>query len=350
MVDISKGKCLWLNGDQSERITRRQFNLIGVDRGVDVIGEWDMAWYRKFCKIQGGGPGKKGRYDLIVIDSLDGCNDSNPYEENRREYALPLKRLARRNGQDFGACSIIVIHHNNRNGGFRGTSAIKAAVDETWNMQKISNKELAEMAAPFNSRIVTVEKSRDDREGQKMLFSLLPDYTYTIGPVPETKDTVKDSTPNQHMLDILKLMREERVPWSADLLTDHEKVGGMHRKRAIRYSLSKLLAQKLIVKCDAPENMSFKGRPPAFSLTPDNKCVLTQTSSAGTDLIDKTELSKVHFVKSPGSDTVEANTFDKNTFDKTPIVNKNASAGTEDSFDAPTHRHRENAQKFWDTK
>ena len=158
-------------------------------------------------------------------------------------------------------------------------------------------------------------------------------------------------------------MREERVPWSADLLTDHEKVGGMHRKRAIRYSLSKLLAQKLIVKCDAPENISFKGRPPAFymalgtnlktfrkravSLTPDNSSVLTHSSSAGTDLIDKTELSKVPFVKSSGSDKVEANTFDKNSFDKTPIVNKNASAGTEKSFDAPTHRHRENAQKFW---
>ena len=363
MVDISKGKCLWLNGDQSERITRRQFNLIGVDRGVDVIGEWDMAWYRKFCKIQGGGPGKKGRYDLIVIDSLDGCNDSNPYEENRREYALPLKRLARRNGQDFGACSIIVIHHNNRNGGFRGTSAIKAAVDETWNMQKVSKKELAEMAAPFNSRLVTVEKSRDDREGQRMLFSLLPDYTYIIGPVPEGKDTQKDNTPNQHMLDILQLMREERVPWSADLLTDHEKVGGLHRKRAIRYSLSKLIAQKLIVKCDAPENISFKGRPPTFyialgtnlktfrkravSLTPDNSSVLTHSSSAGTDLIDKTELSKVPFVKSPGSDKKEANTFDKNSFDKTPIVNKNASAGTEESFDSSTHRHRENAKSFW---
>ena len=362
LIDIERGKCLWLNGDQSERITRRQFNLIGVDRGVDVVGEWDMAWYRKFCKIQGGGPGKKGRYDLIVIDSLDGCNDSNPYEENRREYALPLKRLARRNGQDFGACSIIVIHHNNRNGGFRGTSAIKAAVDETWNMQKVSNKELAEMAAPFNSRIVTVEKSRDDREGQKMLFSLLPDYTYTIGPVPDGKNTVKDSTPNQHMLDILKLMREERVPWSADLLTEHEHVGGLHKKRAIRYSLSKLLAQKLIAKCDPPESTSFKGRPPAFyialgtnlktfrkepvSLTPDNKCVLTQTPSTGTDLIDKDELSKVHFVKSPGADSLEANTFDKSSFDKTPFVNKNASPGTEDSFDAPKHRHRDFAKDF----
>ena len=230
-------------------------------------------------------------------------------------------------------------------------------------MQKVSKKELAEMAAPFNSRLVTVEKSRDDREGQRMLFSLLPDYTYIIGPVPEGKDTQKDNTPNQHMLDILQLMREERVPWSADLLTDHEKVGGLHRKRAIRYSLSKLIAQKLIVKCDAPENISFKGRPPAFyialgtnlktfrkravSLTPDNSSVLTQTSSPGTDLIDKTELSKVPFVKSPGSDKVESTTFDKNSFDKTPIVNKNASAGTEKSFYTPTHRHRENAQKFW---
>ena len=124
-----------------------------------------------------------------------------------------------------------------------------------------------------------------------------------------------------------------------------------------------MLAQKLIAKCDAPENISFKGRPPAFymalgtnlktfrkkavSLTPDNKCVLTQTSSTGTDLIDKTELSKVPFVKSPGSDKVESNTFDKNSFDKTPIVNKNDSAGTEDSFDSSTHRHRENAKSFW---
>jgi len=360
LLDIAPGKCLWLNGDQSERITRRQFNLIGVERGVDVVGEWDMAWYRKFCKLQGGGTGVKGRYDLIVIDSLDGCNDSNPYEENRREYALPLKKLARRNGQDFGACSIIVIHHNNRNGGFRGTSAIKAAVDETWNMRKIENKKLVEMGAPFNSRVVTVEKSRDDREGQEMLFSLLPDYTYAIGPVPESKETVKDNTPNQHMLDILKVMRDERKPWSADMFVDHEKVGGMHRKRAIRYGLSKLLSQKLISKCEPPKEESFKGRPPSFyialgtglptfrkttvSLESNNKCVKSLNPSTGTNLNDKEGLSKVHFVKSPDG----ANTFDKDTSDKVPFVNKNPSTGTDVAFDAPEHRHREEAKKYWD--
>ena len=35
----------------------------------------------------------KYAYDLVIIDSLDGCNDSNPYEENRREYALPIRNL-----------------------------------------------------------------------------------------------------------------------------------------------------------------------------------------------------------------------------------------------------------------
>ena len=78
------------------------------------------------------------KYDLVVIDSLDGCNDSNPYEENRREYALPLKSLRGAMVRIWGRTIIVI--HNNRNGSFRGTSAIRAAVDETWNMQKGAKK------------------------------------------------------------------------------------------------------------------------------------------------------------------------------------------------------------------
>ena len=247
LVNVPKGRCLWLNGDQSERIVRRQFELIGASSGVDVVGEWDMSWYNRFKKIQG--PKEAPKYDLVVIDSLDGCNDSNPYEENRREYALPLKKLARRNGEDFGACTIIVIHHNNRNGSFRGTSAIRAAVDETWNMQKVGVKELAETNLQFGTRIVTVEKSRDDREGQRMAFSLLPDYTYAIGPVPDTEKTVKSNTPNQHMLDMLEVLRKTKKPWSINMFVEHEQLGGEHKRRAIEYNLEKLESQKLAERC-----------------------------------------------------------------------------------------------------
>jgi len=267
---LPKGRCLWLNGDQSERIVRRQFDAIGVNSGVDVVGEWDMQWFRRFCKIQGGGVDDKdvytpGKYDLIVIDSLDGCNDSNPYEENRREYALPLKRLARRNGQDFGACTIIVIHHNNRNGGFRGTSAIKAAVDETWNMQKIPAETTVEMGVPINSRLITVEKSRDGREGHRMVFSLMGDFTYKIGEVPETENTVKLPTPNQLMRDVLEMMRRtKRVVCLRDLVED-EVLGGVHRKNGLEYVLKTLKAHKVIKKCAPPANLpKQKGRNPTY--------------------------------------------------------------------------------------
>ena len=267
---LPKGRCLWLNGDQSERIVRRQFDAIGVKSGVDVVGEWDMQWFRRFCKIQGGGVDDNdvytpGKYDLIVIDSLDGCNDSNPYEENRREYALPLKRLARRNGQDFGACTIIVIHHNNRNGGFRGTSAIKAAVDETWNMQKIPADKTVEMGVPVSSRLITVEKSRDDREGHQMVFSLMGDFTYKISEVPETENTVKLPTPNQLMHDVLAMMRKtKRAVCLRDLVED-EVLGGVHRKNGLEYVLKTLKAHKVIKKCAPPANLpKQKGRNPTY--------------------------------------------------------------------------------------
>ena len=83
----------------------------------------------------------------------------------------PIKRLAQAQwAVDFPACSIIIIHHNTKEGKFRGTSAIKAAVDETWNMRKVNLEELMGLCLPMNTRMVTVEKSRDDREGHKMVF------------------------------------------------------------------------------------------------------------------------------------------------------------------------------------
>lgn len=345
LVHVPKGRCLWLNGDQSERIVRRQFDLIGVTGGVDVVGEWDMAWYSRFKKLQG--PKGKPNYDLVVIDSLDGCNDSNPYEENRREYALPLKKLARRNGEDFGACTIIVIHHNNRNGSFRGTSAIRAAVDETWNMEKLQNKELAELGLTESTRVVTIEKSRDDREGQRMGFALLPDYTYQIEPVPEAGV----NGPTRQMLDMLKEMRRTRAPWSVQDFVDHDLLGGVHKKRAIKYSLDKLEGQKLIHRCPAPADWRGKGRKPIFyeaggtdvpgkfstrargeSVKPPVK---KEIPSAGTDLNNKADCKNAKIVKSP-----DQGLLTKPELLTKPIVVKNPSPGTDLGFNANNQRHR----------
>ena len=367
MVDVPAGKVLWLNGDQNERILRRQFMMIDAGDNIDVVGEWDMQWYRRFCKYQ-----NTHKYDLVVIDSLDGCNDSNPYEENRREFALPIKRLARRNGQDFPACSIVIIHHNTKEGKFRGTSAIRAAVDETWNMRKAGLEELMELQLPINTRMVTVEKSRDDREGQQMVFTLMHDYTYKIGPVPEPEGKVKIDSPNQHTLDVLAVMRADRKPWTVAELVDHDDVGGDHRKRAIRYGLQRLEQQGLIERCDPPVEKAYGHRPPVYyratgtnvpegfrkkgeTSTHRKSVSKGQNDCTGTDPIDKADLSKGAFVKRSGASTPdEACTtesgkepFDKGPFDKNSIVNRNDCAGTDQAIDADPWVNRQIDQDAW---
>ena len=368
LVNVPKGKVLWLNGDQNERILRRQFSMIDAGSGIKIMPEWDMQWYRRFCKYQ-----QKSKFDLVVIDSLDGCNDSNPYEENRREFALPIKRLARRNGIDFPPCSIVIIHHNTKEGKFRGTSAIKAACDETWNMRKVSLEELMNYALPVNTRMVTVEKSRDDREGHQMVFTLMPDYTYKIGPVPETENTVKLDTPNQHTLDVLAVMRNERRPWTAAQLVDHDEVGGQHRKRAIKYGLERLEQQQLIERCDAPADVKpGKGRPPVYYRAVGTNVpggfrsskipihteggVKNQIDCAGTDLKDNGELSKISDCQKrtgstpTGSSSTEQAGPIKNNPDlkQSGIVLKNDCAGTDLDFSDDLAVNKGIDQDQWD--
>ena len=355
LVNVPVGKVLWLNGDQNERILRRQMKLIGCDKNVRVVTEWDMQWYSRFKKMQ-----NKYAYDLIIIDSLDGCNDSNPYEENRREYALPIKKLVRRNGQDFPACSIIIIHHNTKEGKFRGTSAIKNAVDETWNMRKLSLNDAAEMGLTANSRLVSVEKSREDREGLDMIFTLLPDYTYSITPAPERTEEVVVDTPNKHTLDILRFMRKESKPFCVKDLVEHDTLGGSHRKRAIIYSLNKLEDQKLIEEVDVPKDINKGGRPPKFykaigkelpklfsSLPrdiPREGVYKPNNVDAGTDSINKEICKNPNFVKTPEE---EKSLYKEGVYTK-PIVNENDSTGTEEGLYTDGSGYIEEMNKFWE--
>ena len=358
LVNVPVGKVLWLNGDQNERILRRQMKLIGCDKNVKVVTEWDMQWYSRFRKMM-----SKSKYDLVVIDSLDGCNDHNPYEENRREYALPIKKLVRRNGQDFPACSIIIIHHNTKEGKFRGTSAIKNAVDESWNMRKLSANDAAEMGLTANSRLVTVEKSREDREGERMIFTLKADFTYDISPAPERADEVRLDTPNKHTLDILNLMRRETKAWCVKDLVEHDTVGGIHRKRSIVYSLNKLEGQKLIEEVDVPRGKSKGGRPSKFykavgkelprsfsSLTrdiPHNEVYKPNNVDTGTDLNNNEIGKNPNFVKTPE----EEGGLYKDEVNTKPIVNETPSTGTEEGLYTPGSRYKEDEDdKFWDTE
>ena len=277
----------------------------------------------------------------------------------RREYALTIKKLVRRNGQDFPACSIIIIHHNTKEGKFRGTTAIKNAVDETWNMRKLSMNDAAEMGLTANSRLVNVEKSREDREGQRMIFTLKPDYTYDISPAP-ANDEARLDTPNKHTLDILSLMRRDSKPWCVKELVEHDTVGGMHRKRAIIYSLNKLEDQKLIEAVDVPKSKSRGGRPSKFykavgeqlprsfsSLPrdiPRNDVYKPNNVDTGTDLNNNENCKNPSIVKTP-DDEVGLYKEEVNT---KPIVVENSSSGTDKGLYTDSSGYIEENQKFWE--
>ena len=46
--------------------------------------------------------------------------------------------------------TILIIHHANKNGGFRGTSAIRDAVDETWKLSKPTQEQINKEHLSFN--------------------------------------------------------------------------------------------------------------------------------------------------------------------------------------------------------
>jgi len=174
-VPVQQGKVLILNGDQSEVQIKQQMQDLEVGHGdpIRIVMGWDMNWYIRFVKLI-----EKHQPALVVIDSITGCSRGSAFDENRKEFASPLYWLANNNGRLFPACTILVIHHSNKAGGFRGTTALRDACDEVWNLRKPSEKEMERVG--FSSRIVTIDKSRAGRGGSKLLLKMLEDLTFEL--------------------------------------------------------------------------------------------------------------------------------------------------------------------------
>ncbi len=176
LMPVEKGPVLILNGDQSRIQLKEQME--DVDYPVDnentfVHHDWSLQNYDKFCDLM-----EKIRPKLVIIDSLVGCS-GGAFDENKSDFANPLYDFALDNGTLFPATTIIIIHHANKNGGFRGTTAIRDAVDETWALKKPDEKMLARVGA--KARLIEVEKSRLGRTGKYLILKEETDSCFTLG-------------------------------------------------------------------------------------------------------------------------------------------------------------------------
>ena len=199
-VPVQQGKVLILNGDQSEVQVKQQMEDLELGHAdpIRVVMGWDLNWYLRFVKLV-----EKHQPALVIIDSITGCSRGSAFDENRKEFAGPLYWLSNNNGRLFPACTILVVHHSNKAGGFRGTTALRDAVDEVWSLRKPSDKELERVG--FSSRLITIEKSRAGRGGSKLLLKMLEDLTFELKDYVEM--TTESATPASIVDRVLQRLR-----------------------------------------------------------------------------------------------------------------------------------------------
>jgi replicative DNA helicase len=130
---------------------------------------------------------------IVMIDSLTFVNRYSLYDENRTEYSRPVLELNK-----FAAetgITVVIIHHTNKNGGSRGTTAVRNAVSEVIKLEKDPNP-----SANPQEKILTIEKSRSRRfpasyrlffNEEDFSFSLLEEVGEELGsPDMSTKDQI----------------------------------------------------------------------------------------------------------------------------------------------------------------
>ena len=341
VVPIQKGKVLILNADQPKVQLREQLREqdYKMDNNTVVINGFQIKREYYFAQLI-----KKHKPTLVIIDSLIGSSAGRAFDENKSSFASPLYRITNNNGHSFPATTILVIHHANKQGGFRGTSSIRDAVDETWKLSK-PDKELSEQLGT-NTRIIRVEKSRFSRMGSCLLLKQLSDLSFEL---KDYKPKVENSSPASIIDRILEKLRtvypetRSRIDLNADPL-----IGG--NVTAIRKSLERLVDRGLIQVWEQKPSVNG-GRPinyyKAILVRGDKKSVaLNGKPSDNSDLamrqVDKNESCHIGTDKAMRQEKEK----DKCRIDKPLPQQESTTNATGDSY-SPVRGSDKDAWKTW---
>ena len=217
-VPVQRGPVLLLNGDQPLIQLKEQLQEIDypMDSNTKVITDWSLQRYAQFVKHM-----QEVKPKLVVIDSLIGCSGGRAFDENKSDFATPLYWLTRNNGVLFPATTILIIHHANKQGGFRGTSAIRDSVDSTWCLKKPTQEQVEREIVPGHSRIIEIEKSRSGRSGTSLLMRMEDDLSFSLSDfTPEVdKTNTSPSSVQDRVLQRLRVIHP-RTATKADMLAD----------------------------------------------------------------------------------------------------------------------------------
>jgi hypothetical protein len=168
-----KGKVLIVQTDEPTSETRDRFEVSGMfdeveDGQILVLSQWGFSQIRKLERwVEDFKP------SLIVIDSLSTANRRSGHEEKDVQYAHGLIDL--RDLADKHRCSIWVLHHSNKSGTTRGSTALEANVSEVWRIRAGEQKE----DLTKTQRVLSVGKSRAGCTGDYLLELDVENFSWT---------------------------------------------------------------------------------------------------------------------------------------------------------------------------
>ncbi len=149
-VKAGRQGVLYIQTDTSPNSMIESVNQAGIHDDMHIL--YHTSWRFEYMSALYRWV-KQHKPALVVIDSLTSANRFSTVSENDTLYARPILSL-RDISMEFG-CSFILIHHSNADGNMRGTKAIKAAVDEEWQLKSVNEKDMGDP-----ERVLTIQKSR----------------------------------------------------------------------------------------------------------------------------------------------------------------------------------------------
>jgi len=176
---VAKGRVLWVSSDTNDV----DFRDVLVNAGLMSLNEegayapmwergaldywpgfqWTMitALERRIAKL---------RPDLVIIDSLASCNRTTGIDENSAAVANPiydLQQLVLDRPVTF-----FVLHHLNKGGAIRGSTAIEAACSSVWRMARPSEEQCAANSLDVSTDRIISPGSKNRGVDQKLLCRL----------------------------------------------------------------------------------------------------------------------------------------------------------------------------------
>jgi hypothetical protein len=145
---VQKGRVLWVSSDTNDvdfRDVLVNAGLMAVDEGGGYAALWErgaLDYWPGFQWTMVTALERRIRRfkpDLVVIDSLASCNRTTGIDENSAAVANPLYELQQLVLDQ--PVSFFVLHHLNKGGAIRGSTAIEAACSSVWRVQKPSEEQ-----------------------------------------------------------------------------------------------------------------------------------------------------------------------------------------------------------------